>query len=166
MPSGWLALCIAIAAAAPVVAAADGGAEEDSGVPQFDRPAELYARNCQGCHGHTGVSVDEVPDLRDRVGWFLHTRTGRDYIVRVPGVAFAMANDAELAMVLNWTLETFSAEQLPESWRPFTAEEVGRLRRKPVASIEVERAATVNELVELGVVPDAGSMAFGAEPND
>ena len=163
-------LVLAVAAAgAPLASAADtraGGAVEDqSSIPRFDRAAELYARNCQGCHGHTGVSVDEVPDLRDRVGWFLHTPGGRDYIVRVPGVAFALVDDEGLALMLNWMLETFSAPQLPEGWSAFTADEVGGLRRRPVASIRSERAAVVDELVRGGVIPDAQSVSFGAEPD-
>jgi hypothetical protein len=159
MPSGSAALVLAVAAAV-------GSAAEDRlTIPRLDRAAELYSRNCQGCHGHTGVSVDEVPDLRDRVGWFLHTPEGRDYIVRVPGVAFAPLDDEALALTLNWMLETFSARRLPEGWSAFTADEVGRLRRRPVANIQSERGAVVDELVRRGVIPSARSVSFGAEPN-
>jgi hypothetical protein len=153
------------AAAAPLAAAAGGTAEDRLTIPRFDRAAELFSRNCQGCHGHTGVSVREVPDLRDRVGWFLHTPEGRDYIVRVPGVAFALLDDDRLALTLNWALETFSARQLPADWRPYTADEVGRLRRRPVASVASERAAVVDRLVRRGVIPDALSVSFGAKPD-
>lgn len=154
-----------VAAAAASVGAAGGAAEERLAIPRFERAAELYARNCQGCHGHTGVSVDEVPDLSGRVGWFLHTAAGRDYVVRVPGVAFALIGDDELAMTLNWMLQTYSAGELPDAWTPFSSEEVGRLRRRPVASIQQERAAVVEELVRRGVIPDAETVSFGAEPN-
>jgi hypothetical protein len=164
MRCGAAAIVLAVAAAAsPPAFAAGGAAEARLTIPRFDRAAELYARNCQGCHGHTGVSVDEVPDLRDRVGWFLHTDQGRDYIVRVPGVAFAPIDDEMLALTLNWMLETFSARQLPEGWSAFTADEVGRLRRRPVANIQSERGAVVEQLVRRGVIPDAQSISFGAE---
>lgn len=166
MPSGIASLILAVAAAtAPLASAAGGAAEDRLTIPRLDRAAELYSRNCQGCHGHTGVSVDEVPDLRDRIGWFLHTPEGRDYVVRVPGVAFALVDDEALALTLNWMLETFSARQLPKGWSAFTAEEVGRLRRRPVANIRTERAAVVGGLVHRGVIPDAQSVSFGAEPN-
>jgi hypothetical protein len=81
----------------------------------------------------------------------------------VPGVALAPLDDEKLALTLNWMLETFSARQLPDGWSAFTAEEVGRLRRRPVANIRSERAAVVDELVRRGVVPDAQSGSFGAE---
>jgi hypothetical protein len=166
VPPGAAHLALAVAAAAaPFTSAAGGAAEDRLSIPRFDRAAELYSRNCQGCHGHTGVSVDEVPDLRDRVGFFLHTPEGRDYIVRVPGVAFALIDDEGLALTLNWALETFSARQLPEDWLPYTADEVGRLRRRPVANVTSERAAVVARLVRHGIIPDAQSMSFGAEPD-
>lgn len=166
MPWGGAASLLAVAAAAAPLASAVGGTAEDRlTIPRLDEVAELYSRNCQGCHGHTGVSVDEVPDLRDRVGWFLHTTEGRDYIVRVPGVAFALLDDQRLALTLNWMLETFSAGQLPDGWEAFTAEEVGRLRRRPVANIRSERSVVVNELVRRGVIPDPQSVSFGAEPD-
>ena len=165
MPSDAAAFVLAVAAAAAPLAATAGSAAEDRlTIPRFERAAELYSRNCQGCHGHTGVSVDEVPDLRDRVGWFLHTPDGRDYIVRVPGVAFAPLDDEALALSLNWAIETFSARQVPEGWSAFTADEVGRSRRRPVANIQSERAAVVDELVRRGVIPNARSVGFGAEP--
>lgn len=163
MTPGARASCIALAALAPLAPALAGPAEEALEIPRFGQAAELYARNCQGCHGHEGVSVDEVPDLRAQVGRFLHTPAGRDYIVRVPGVAFALIDDAELALTLNWTLQTFSASELPEGWQPFDADEVGRLRRQPVTNIATERAAVVSELVELGVIDAAEHMAFGTE---
>jgi hypothetical protein len=55
-------------------------------LPRVNGPAEDYSRHCQGCHGHVGVSVTEMPRLRDRVGYFLHTPAGRAYIVQVPSV--------------------------------------------------------------------------------
>jgi hypothetical protein len=39
------------------------------------------------------------------------------------------------------------------------------LRRRPVANIQSERAAVVDELVRRGVIPNAQSVSFGAEPN-
>ncbi len=146
---------------------AGGGevAEDGLDIPRVGFAAELYARNCQGCHGHKGVTVPEVPTLRDRVGWFLHTPEGRDYVVRVPGVAFALVSDDELAAVLNWMLSVYSPEQLPSGWRPYTAREVGALRRRPLAEVSSRREDVVADLVSEGVIPARSALSFGAEPD-
>ncbi len=49
-------------------------------LPKVRGAAEDYSRNCQGCHGHLGHSVAEVPRLKDRVGLFTHTPEGRAYL--------------------------------------------------------------------------------------
>jgi hypothetical protein len=125
--------------------------------------AEDFARHCQGCHGHHGVSVAEVPALKDRIGLFVHTPEGRAYLPRVPGVAFAHLSDAELAAVLNWTLRTYSAEELPDKFTPYTASEVGTLRRAPVNDIEEERGVVIEGLVGAGVVTDTAILGFGSD---
>jgi mono/diheme cytochrome c family protein len=140
-------------------------AEAGLDIPRVGAAAELYARNCQGCHGHKGITVPEVPTLRDRVGWFLHTPEGRDYIVQVPGVAFALVTDDELAKVLNWMLSNYSREQLPAHWRPYTAREVGALRRKPLGNVSDKRQDVIAELVSEGVIPEKAALSFGARPD-
>ena len=53
---------------------------------------------------------------------------GREYLVRIPGVAQAGIDDGELAAVLNYVLETFST--LPSDFRRFDAAEVARHRHR------------------------------------
>lgn len=65
---------------------------------------------------------------------FLAVEGGRDYLGRVPGVAFAPLPDAELADLLNWSLRTFDAAHVPRDFSPYTAEEVRRLRAIPLVS--------------------------------
>ena len=95
-----------------------------------DRRAHVnYMLHCQGCHlpdaaGHEG----KVPPMKDFVGYFLHSAEGRDFLIRVPGVAHAAINDEELAELKNWLLVSFSEEQLPAGFTPFTESEVHRLR--------------------------------------
>lgn len=149
--------------AGPTIPADRLARERGLTVTRIDGAAEDFARHCQGCHGHRGVSVREVPTLRGRVGYFLHTAAGRAYLPRVPGVAFAHLDDKALADVLNWTLRTYSAEQLPDSFTPYTAAEVARLRRDPVADITAERSAVVGSLVAAGVVEDPAVLGFGID---
>ena len=91
-----------------------------------------YMLHCQGCHlpdaaGHEG----KVPPMKDFVGYFLHSEEGRDFLIRVPGVAHADLDDEELAELMNWLLLSFSGEQLPAGFMPFTESEVHRLRAIP-----------------------------------
>ncbi|MGQ7793357.1 hypothetical protein ACUN0C_13180 [Faunimonas sp. B44] len=125
--------------------------------------AEDFSRHCQGCHGHHGVSVDEVPSLKDRIGRFVHVPEGRAYLARVPGVAFAHLSDERLAGVLNWALRTYSASELPAGFVPYGAQEVGSLRRDPVNDVGRERAAVVDALVAAGIVADRAALAFGTD---
>lgn len=98
-----------------------------------DRRAEVnYMLHCQGCHLPEAQGVDgKVPPMKDFVGWFLHSQAGRDFLIRVPGVAHAALSDEEVAELMNWLLTTFSAAQLPAGFAPFTAAEVRALRNIP-----------------------------------
>ena len=96
-----------------------------------------YSRSCGGCHGLMGVSAkDEVPDLRNRVGIFLCSSKGRDYVVRLPNVAFAAMDDETLAGALNFMMFDLGGPSVPSNSnrfsRPFTAQEVNRLRVRPL----------------------------------
>lgn len=119
-----------------------------------------YSRNCQGCHGHTGVSVSEVPDLKDRIGYFVHTDEGRRFLVQVPGVALSMLDDRKLADLLNWTLQTYSAAQLPRNFQPYTEQEVAALRKSPLKKVLPARDRVIQGLVEAGVIESPERLAF------
>lgn len=133
-------------------------------VPRIGRAREDFARNCQGCHGHEGVSVAEVPRLRDRVGLFTHTPEGRAWLVQVPNVLQAHLPDDRLATMLNWMLTSFSAAQLPSDFRPFDADEVRELRTRRLDSVTRRRAEVVDGLVRAGVVDSAEVFAFSLVP--
>ena len=72
------------------------------------------------------------------VSRFLSISGGREYLGRVPGVAFAPLSDAHLAVLLNWSLETFDPKHIPADFRPYRAAEVGRLRAIPLVSDAAE----------------------------
>lgn len=133
-------------------------------LPRVAGPAQDYSRNCQGCHGHLGVSVAEVPTLRSRVGYFAHLPEGRAYLVQVPNVLQAPLSDARLADLLNWLLDEYSRDQLPRDFRAYTADEIAALRAARIESVITRRREVVEALVKAGVVPDAEALAFSFSP--
>ena len=122
---------------APGVAAAEG----TSG------PALDYAVTCQGCHRADGTGTPgTVPALAGSVGRFLRVPGGREFLVRVPGVAQAPLDDAALAAVLNWMLERFGRDDVPKGVVPYAAAEVGRLRRRPLTDVDGARRALLEAI--------------------
>jgi len=104
-------------------------------------PQINYILHCQGCHLMDGSGTPEkVPALKHEAGRFLHVPGGREYLVQVPGTAQSALTDAEVAAVLNWILENFSREELPADFAPYSAVEVSRLRRQPLANVSAVRA--------------------------
>ena len=106
-----------------------------------------YQLHCQGCHlpdarGFPG----KVPRMTDFVGYFLHSQAGREFLVRVPGVAGSQLSDAEIAEVMNWLLRTFSEGQLPDQYLPFTESEVSQLRAEQETDPEARRAEILAEI--------------------
>ena len=88
-----------------------------------------YMIHCQGCHLPEAMGfAGKVPRMKDFVGYFLHSREGREFIIRVPGVATSSLPDDELTEMMNWLLRTYSADQLPKPFVPFSTEEVAELR--------------------------------------
>ena len=110
-------------------------------------PEVEFALNCQGCHRADGAGTPgSVPPLADSVARFLAVPGGRDYLVQVPGVAQAPLDDAMLAAVVNWMLTRFDTQHVPKDFQPYTADEIGRLRKSPLVDVEKVRAALLAEL--------------------
>jgi mono/diheme cytochrome c family protein len=128
-------------------------------VTPMPRVAQLYARNCQGCHGHLGVSVAEIPRLSERIGYFARIPEGRRYLVQVPNVAMNPSSDEDIAELLNWVLDTYSRAQLPAHFRPYTAQEVGRLRKARI-DVSATRQRVIERLVALKLLPSADVLAI------
>jgi hypothetical protein len=103
------------------------------GVPNPQRAWQNWTLNCQGCHRADGAgSAGTAPSLKDTVSKFLNVPGGREYLGRVPGVATSPLGNAELAELMNWMFWRFDREHLPADFSPFTSEEVGRLRTRPL----------------------------------
>ena len=107
-----------------------------------------YMLGCQGCHLEDGRGFPQrgVPALNGFVGNFLQVPGGREYLVQVPGAAQSELSDERLAEVLNWMLRTFSPAQLPADFRPYTASEVGRLRKSPLVEVAPVRGELLRRL--------------------
>ncbi len=91
-----------------------------------------YVIHCQGCHLPDAVGyLDKVPRMNNFLGYFLHSKEGREFIIRVPGVSMAALPDDEIAELMNWLIDTYSAEQRPAEFVPYTQSEVNTLRQSP-----------------------------------
>jgi mono/diheme cytochrome c family protein len=125
------------------------------------RAAQLYASNCQGCHGELGSSAAEIPTLAGRVGYFTRLPAGRRYLVQVPNVALNANSDADIAAVLNWLLATYSRAQLPPDFEPYTASEVGELRQARI-DVAATRRRVIDALAAAGQIPSTDTLALPA----
>jgi hypothetical protein len=154
-------LAVVLGAAGPTRAAEEGMRE---GVQHYDGARADYAFRCKGCHGFSGEGTPgHVPRLDGFVGLYTWLPEGRDYLLRVPGAARARLDDARLAAVLNWMLATYAAGQVAPGFAPFTAEEVGKARRRPLLNQKEVRARLIAELRGKGVLPE-GEDGLGLSP--
>lgn len=104
-------------------------------------PRINYLLYCSGCHRPTGEGkAPNVPTLHDELGRMMSVPEMRGYLARVPGAAQAPIDDAELTAVINWVLEEFNADTLPEDFERLTVEEVSAARVKLLADPNKYRA--------------------------
>lgn len=104
-----------------------------AGVINPQRAWQNWTLNCQGCHRPDGTgSEGTAPSLAGTVSKFLTVPGGREYLGRVPGVATSPLSSADLADLMNWMFVRFDKEHMPSDFAPFTADEIARLRTKPL----------------------------------
>jgi hypothetical protein len=111
-----------------------------------DAPSFAYLLHCAGCHLENGAGdPPDIPDLRVEFGQLLDNAKGRDYVVRVPGIADAPIEASEMAAMLNWMTRQFYPTL---EFEPFTEDEVLAGRAKPLFDpISLRRRL----LLELGI---------------
>lgn len=151
----------ALAAAAvlltPSMALAGQTLSELKGLPELTVPQSDYVEHCSGCHGMQGNSAPaEIPVLRDRVGYFMCTQEGREYLIRLPNVAYsAISDNQELAEMMNFVVFGLGGNSAPKGAKPFTAAEVARLRKEALAtqSLIAARAEVVGKMMGHCAVP-------------
>ena len=124
----------ALLAAIPMmVSQSAAAADVPVGVSRPDLAWQHWVLNCQGCHRTDGSgSPQTAPPLVGVVAKFTNIAGGREYLARVPGVATSPLSDAELAELLNWLLWRFDRSHLKPNFRPYSADEIGLLRRQPL----------------------------------
>jgi mono/diheme cytochrome c family protein len=119
--------------------------------------ATLYTLHCSGCHGAAGHGVPSagIPDLHD-AGSYVVTPAGRAYLVSVPGLAQSSLDDAAAARMLNYVLRRFSGDALPADFKPYSVDEVSRLRADVASDAVNRRDRILAELKARGRVAPAG----------
>ena len=80
------------------------------------------------------------------LGHFLYSDEGRLFVIQVPGVATSTLPDDQLAELMNWLLVTYSANELPDSFEPFTAAEIGDGRASPEMDVVNRREAVLRDI--------------------
>ena len=105
-----------------------------SAAAEMSREEYDFILNCQGCHRSDGTGTPgSVPPLANHISRFLSTPGGREFIVRVPGVASAPLSDESIARLMNWLLPRFDPGHLPADFTPYTTGEVHELRARPLS---------------------------------
>ncbi len=125
-----------------------------------------YMLNCQGCHlPKTEGFAGRVPPMKDFVGYFLHSREGREFLIRVPGVAQSALDDSEIVELMNWLITTYSSDQLPDEFVPFTVAEVARLRKDPERDPDKTRMIILRNIAA-NLPPLANTLAAADNKNN
>ncbi len=120
-------------------------------------PVELYTLNCWGCHQpHAEGIPGTVPRLAHSMGYFLAIPEGRAYLVQVPGVANSPLNNEQIVQVLNWLLTTFNKDEVPKDFKPYSAEEIRKWRRHPIANVKAARVELSKRLAAMGYTISPG----------
>ena len=110
-----------------------------------------FIEQCAGCHGVRGTTVPaKLPEIKDRVGWFMCTPAARAYLLRLPNVAHSRITDnAQLADLMNYVVFVLGGKSVPQGTKPFTAEEVAHERQFALTSVSLkaERLRLANESI-------------------
>jgi hypothetical protein len=121
-------------------------------MPELTTPESDYVEYCSGCHGMQGNSAPaDIPVLRGRIGYFMCTQEGREYLIRLPNVAYSALDDnQELADMMNFVVFGLGGPSTPPGAKPFTAAEVGRLRKQALGtqSLIEARAKVVGDIIK------------------
>ena len=105
------------------------------------QPVVNYQLRCMGCHLADGSGQPgRVPSIRRSLVLFSASPQGRDYVVRVPGVAQSPLSDEDTAVLLNWMARNLSDLKVPPSFVDYSEAEIHRLRGHPLVRVSVIRA--------------------------
>jgi mono/diheme cytochrome c family protein len=104
-------------------------------------PAVNFQLHCMGCHLADGSGEPgRVPSLRRSLVLLSSRPAGRDYIIRVPGVAQSPLSNEEIAALLNWMARNLSDLKLRPDFVEYSAAEISRSRPHPLTRVAEARA--------------------------
>jgi mono/diheme cytochrome c family protein len=110
-------------------------------------PRVNFQLQCMGCHHADGAGEEgRVPSVRWTLVPFSAFTEGRDFVMRVPGVAQAPLTDAEVAALLNWMARNLSDVPLPAGFVDYTAAEVGSVRHRPLPAVRELRGRLLERI--------------------
>ena len=105
------------------------------------QPVVNYQLRCMGCHLADGSGQPgRVPSIRRSLVLFSASPEGRDYVVRVPGVAQSPLSDEDTAALLNWMARNLSDLEVPPSFVDYSEAENRALRGHPLVRVSAIRA--------------------------
>jgi hypothetical protein len=116
-----------------------------AGVSMAYQPSINFQLQCMGCHLADGSGEPgRVPSIRGSLAVLLASPAGREYVVRVPGVAQSPLSDEDTAALLNWVVHNLSAVP-PPNFVDYSVGEVQRLRSRPLAQVQETRARLMKQ---------------------
>ena len=111
-----------------------------AGVANAYEPLINYQLQCMGCHLTDGSGQPgRVPSVRRSLVNFSKSAEGRNFVIRVPGVAQSPLSDTETALLLNWMALTLSDPPPPSDFKAYSAAEVHALRGRPLTEVKATR---------------------------
>lgn len=109
------------------------------------QPLVNYQLRCMGCHLADGSGQPgRVPSIRRSLVLFSASPEGRDYIIRVPGVAQSPLSDEDTAALLNWMARNLSDLKVPPNFVDYSEAEIRSLRGRPLVRVSAIRARLLN----------------------
>jgi len=110
-------------------------------------PAVNFELHCMGCHLADGSGQPgRIPSVRRSLRVFSQTPRGRDFVIRVPGVAQSPLSDEDTAQLLNWMAGNLNDRGGPSTFKAYSAAEVHQARNRPLTQVRVKRARLLKEL--------------------
>jgi hypothetical protein len=116
------------------------------------QPLVNYQLRCMGCHLADGSGQPgRVPSIRRSLVLFSASPEGRDYVIRVPGVAQSPLSDEDTAALLNWMARNLSDVKVAPSFVDYSEAEIRSVRDRPLVRVSAIRARL---LKAAGAKPD------------
>jgi mono/diheme cytochrome c family protein len=105
------------------------------------QPVVNYQLHCMGCHLADGSGQPgRVPSIRRSLVLFSALPDGREYVVRVPGVAQSPLSSEDTAALLNWMARNLSDVKITARFADYSAAEIQGLRDRPLVTVSAIRA--------------------------